>query len=374
LIATLSAPYLATATGLQDGGAWMVVGVSDAGRGMDVSNPILVDAEIRFADGRRYWAASDSLSEFILHPVFLKYAAVCVLIYGLLDRGGADTGSLQGFEIVVLWVTLGCVAIGWYALFFILVRALMRREIIKVIYTPVATLSLFMVTTALTYLIVSAFKGHVELSVAEWSKEIIRDMIVILLMDIVFSQFVAPFHPFLLQQPPSQRLASAAPVAPPTASAGAESPVAFVSADPLPQPAPPEAMEPVLTIRPSSLSADVEQSTIDPLRIGNEVFAVEDLIFIQSEDHYLRIVTARRRMLVRGKLADAITQLDFRHGIQINRSTWIAFAAIEDVQDDAKAGTVVTLRGGETERVALSRRIAFLTALRQRGPLPGQVN
>jgi hypothetical protein len=373
LIAALSASYLATATDVQGDGAWMVVGVSEVGPGMDVSNPILVDAEIRFADGRRYWAASESLSEFILHPVFLKYAAICVLIYGLLDRGGADTGSLLGFEIVVLWVTLGCVAIGWYALFFILVRALMRREIIKVIYTPVATLSLFMVTTVLTYLIVSAFKGHVELSVAEWSKEIIRDMIVILLMDIVFSQFVAPFHPFLLQQPPSQRLAQVVPIASTTANASADSPVADVPADPLPPSAEPLAPEPALTIPSSTLPTEAAQGTIDPLRIGNEVFAVEDLIFIQSEDHYLRIVTARRRMLVRGKLADAIAQLDFRHGIQINRSTWIAFAAIEDLQDDAKAGTVVTLRGGETERVALSRRIAFLAALRQRGPLPGQV-
>lgn len=339
-----------------------MIGEFSMTQGIRDQDKLLQDAEIRFADGRRYWAATDSLSDFILHPIFLKYAAVCVLIYGLLDRGGADTGGLHGFEIVVLWVTLGCVAIGWYAMFFVLVRALMRRGLIRVIYTPVATLSLFIVTTFLTYLIVTAFKGHVDLSVAQWSQEIIRDMLVILLMDIVFSQFVAPFHPFLLQQPPSQTAQQ--PVSAKTTS-HADTPdhisepanaAAGLSEDGRSDAEPQEA----LTV------SDMKAGTVAPLTVGNEVFAVEDLIYIRSEDHYLRIVTARRRVLARGKLADAVAQLDFRLGIQINRSTWIAFDAITDVQDDKKGVTVVTLRGGETERVALSRRIAFLTALQQR--------
>ncbi len=346
----------------------MVVGVFGMAQGIENRDKLLQDAEIRFADGRRYWAASDALSDFILHPIFLKYAAVCVLIYGLLDRGGADTGGLHGFEIVVLWVTLGSVAIGWYALFFILVRALMRRGLIRVIYTPVATLSLFIVTTSLTYLIVTAFKGHIDLSVAQWSQEIIRDMLVILLMDIVFSQFVAPFHPFLLPQPPSrtgheQQPVETAPRPPaPVLGSDTQTTVAAPSAD-----GPTEAETPAGLVAQDSVAG-----TVAPLSIGNEVFAVEDLIYIRSEDHYLRIVTARRRVLARGRLADAVAQLDFRQGMQINRSTWIAFDAIEGVQDDGKGVTVVSLRGGDTERVALSRRIAFMAALRQRETLAGQ--
>lgn len=339
-----------------------MIGEFSMTQGIRDQDKLLQDAEIRFADGRRYWAATDSLSDFILHPIFLKYAAVCVLIYGLLDRGGADTGGLHGFEIVVLWVTLGGVAIGWYAMFFVLVRALMRRGLIRVIYTPVATLSLFIVTTFLTYLIVTAFKGHIDLSVAQWSQEIIRDMLAILLMDIVFSQFVAPFHPFLLQQPPSQTAQQPVP-AKTTSHADTpdhipepESAATGMSEDRRSDADPQEA----LTV------SDMKAGTVAPLTVGNEVFAVEDLIYIRSEDHYLRIVTAKRRVLARGKLADAVAQLDFRLGIQINRSTWIAFDAIIDVQDDKKGVTVVTLRGGETERVALSRRIAFLTALQQR--------
>ena len=101
------------------------------------------------------------------------------------------------------------------------------------------------------------------------------------------------------------------------------------------------------------------------LRIGAEAIPLHALHYIRAEDHYLRIVTAGRRHLLRGRLADAEAQLDPAQGIRINRSAWIAFDAIRDLQETD--GTLTLgLPDGRTERVAQSRRIALQSALAQR--------
>ncbi|MBU9699672.1 LytTR family transcriptional regulator [Rhodobacteraceae bacterium HSP-20] len=315
--------------------------------------------QVKFADGKTYWATSDSLTEFFLNPIFLKYFLLCTLVYGLLDRGGKDTGHLAGFEIVVLWSTLSVVTFSWYFLLFSALRVLRNRGVLTTVYTPFITLSLFCFTTTATYLVVTFFKGPLDLTAAEWTQEIVRDMIVLLLMDVAFSQFVAPLHPMLLPYPPGDpRNATAGPhrhavAAPALPAAAPPDPVQTAPASP----------EPAADAPAPALQTDLSPAQIDQVRIGNEVFAVEDLLYIRSEDHYLRIVTSRRRMLTRGRLSDAIAQLDIRQGIQINRSTWVSFNAIQSTEDDGRGVLSVILSDGEQERVAQSRRIAFQSAM-----------
>ena len=316
--------------------------------------------QVKFADGKTYWAASDSLTEFFLHPIFLKYLLLCTLIFGLLDRGGKDTGHLAGFEIVVLWCALPLVTLGWYFFISAALRILWYKGIVTTVFTPFITLSLFFFTSTATYVVVTFFKGPLYLTNGEWAQEVVRDMIVMLLMDVAFSQFVAPLHPSLLPYPPGDPR-NATPVL----HRRATLPPFAASAAPLPDPAPaaPTAPEPGADAPDTALQTDLPPAQINQIRIGNEVFAVEDLLYIRSEDHYLRIVTSRRRMLTRGRLSDAIAQLDIRQGIQINRSTWVSFDAIQSTEDDGRGILSVILADGEQERVAQSRRIAFQSAM-----------
>lgn len=309
---------------------------------MSMSQGIVPLAEIRFADGKRYWVAPAPVSEFLLNPVFLKFFLSCLLIYGLLDgNGAAEAARKFGFATIVLWAMIGCVSFVWFAVVLAALRLLWRRGLVRVVYTPFVTLTLFVVTATATHLVLNGFAGWRSLSDAVWLDDLVRDMIVVVIMDILFGSFVAPLHPIFLSHPSGQPDAE-----PMVAATGVQTVVA-----PTPATVTPEA----------GAERIVPQDAV--VRIGTEEIVPAELIYIRAEDHYLRVVTTRRRILTRGRLSDALALLDFRLGIQVNRSTWVAFAAIEAVEDDGKGIQSLTLLGGETERVAQSRRIAFQTAM-----------
>lgn len=325
---------------------------------MDSAQNRVVPTTVRFTDGRTFIATTESVTEFFLHPVFLKYFLFCTLIYGLLDRGGMDTGHLVGFEIVMLWSAISLASLGWFLLLFTILRLLRRRLNLTVVYTPLVLLPLFLFTTTATYLVVDFLKGPPGLTGAEWTQEIVRDMIVILLMDMGFSQFVAPMHPLLVPQ----RAHGSDAVASPYRQASDVSPVTAAApysaaTQAQPQPAAPDAAEDAAP-RPMP----EEPPKPEPLRFAGEIVPAEGLQYIRSEDHYLRIVTATRRVLTRGRLSDAIAQVSMRQGIQVNRSTWVSFNAIREINDE---GGTLTLRlpDGAVERVSQSRRFAFQAAL-----------
>lgn len=305
---------------------------------MSVSSGIVPLAEIRFADGKRYFVAPAPVSEFLLDPVFLKFFLSCLLIYGLLDWDvAAETARQMGFATIVLWAIVAAISLVWFATVLAVLRLLWRHGWVRVIYTPFITLTIFAVTAVATHVFLNGLGS--PLSSDGWVDELVRDMIVIVIMDVMFGSFVAPLHPVFIT----------------TKGAGAEAAPKVATAT---VPAtPPEMAE------ADQGAADAEEAQEMPVRIGTEEVLPSDLIYIRAEDHYLRVVTTRRRILTRGRLSDALANLDFRRGLQVNRSTWVAFSAIETVGEDDKGILSLTLTGGESERVAQSRRIAFQTAM-----------
>lgn len=323
---------------------------------MNGATASLATTEIRFADGRAFHLATPGApGGLFLHPIVLKFLLLCALVYGLLDGDALRAGSLAGDAAPLLWSALALAALVWYGLITALLRILRRHGGLQVVYTPFVTVSLLLVLSLAFHLVAHLSQG--TMPAPDWSADMARHIVLLLIVDVAFSQFVAPLHPLL-----RPAAAETARPAPPAATAPAPSPP-----QPQPQPAPPapavaEDAAPDAAPDPAPLVAP-EPAEIGRVRIGNETFAAEDLHYIRSEDHYLRIVTGRRRMLTRGRLTDAIAQLDIRQGIQVNRSTWIAFAAIQDVQDDGRGNLSLLLLDGESERVAQSRRIAFLAAM-----------
>jgi LytTr DNA-binding domain len=307
---------------------------------MSVSKGIVPLAEIRFADGRRYWMVATSVSDFLLNTVFLKYFLCCLLIYGLLDGSLAVEAARQvGYATAVLWALVGAVTLVWFAVALGVLGFLWRRGYVRVIYTPFITLVLYVVTAGATHLILDRLGSPHAADLTVWVNGLVRDMIVILVLDVMFGSYVAPMHPAFLA-----RLSEDAPE--------------LASQRSAPQPA-----EALPAAPPSTTEAEAPEAPDIAVRIGTEDVMQGELVYIRAEDHYLRVVTNRRRILTRGRLSDALSQLDFRLGIQVNRSTWVAFSAIEEIGEDAKGIQTLTLTGGETERVAQSRRIAFQTAM-----------
>lgn len=52
------------------------------------------------------------------------------------------------------------------------------------------------------------------------------------------------------------------------------------------------------------------------------------LLYLKSEDHYIRVCTDKGTALIFGRLSDVIAILDKKHGRQVHRSWWVAQAAV----------------------------------------------
>lgn len=77
--------------------------------------------------------------------------------------------------------------------------------------------------------------------------------------------------------------------------------------------------EPVPVSFPSALLSKL------PAAIGNEVIALE------TEDHYLRVHTVRGTALILMRMADAVALLAPQLGAQVHRRWWVAESAVEGV-------------------------------------------
>jgi DNA-binding LytR/AlgR family response regulator len=64
--------------------------------------------------------------------------------------------------------------------------------------------------------------------------------------------------------------------------------------------------------------------------------------------------------MLRAKLSDLDVLHDGRHGIQINRSQWVSFAAIASVVDEENGQVTLNLVNGDSATVSRTRRLVFM--------------
>ena len=89
--------------------------------------------------------------------------------------------------------------------------------------------------------------------------------------------------------------------------------------------------------------------------LGQRV-AVDDVWHLKAEEHYVAVALQDgRSMLLRGRLADAISQLPEEHGMQVHRSHWVARAALAGVRC-VRTGCHLRLHGGAEVPVARNRK------------------
>lgn len=87
-----------------------------------------------------------------------------------------------------------------------------------------------------------------------------------------------------------------------------------------------------------------------------------DLLFLQSQDHYLRVKTKLGETLIRGVLQDAAQELG-DYGLRLHRSWWVARSAIQKVTY-RKGAPAVVLTDGSAIPVGRKYRRAVLDQLR----------
>jgi hypothetical protein len=86
------------------------------------------------------------------------------------------------------------------------------------------------------------------------------------------------------------------------------------------------------------------------------------LLYLETEDHYLRVHTDLGSDLILMRLSDACGELDASFGQQVHRSYWVARHAVAGIERD---GRKISLRLSNGAVIPVSR--TYLSALREGG-------
>jgi DNA-binding LytR/AlgR family response regulator len=115
-------------------------------------------------------------------------------------------------------------------------------------------------------------------------------------------------------------------------------------------------------LQPEAAAAPLRQLQVSPAGAGAgtiRMVPVQEVLYLQAADKYVRVVTATGEHLLRTPLKDLLPQLDPRQFWQIHRSTLVRADAIDTVQRDEAGKLHLTLRGNSS-RLAVSRLYAHL--------------
>jgi len=116
------------------------------------------------------------------------------------------------------------------------------------------------------------------------------------------------------------------------------------------------------------LGAPLESSAAGPPRleviqasVGNTVhmIPIDDVLYFESADKYVRVVTAEREHLIRISLRELLPQLDPQQFWQVHRGLVVRARVISTAQRDDSGKVFLTLRG-RPEQLTASRLYAHL--------------
>jgi DNA-binding LytR/AlgR family response regulator len=95
--------------------------------------------------------------------------------------------------------------------------------------------------------------------------------------------------------------------------------------------------------------------------VGNNIrmVPVDDVLYFEAADKYVRVLTARHEYLIRTPLKDLLPQLDARKFWQVHRGTVVRANAIDAVSRDEAGKMHLTLHG-RNDKLAVSRLYAHL--------------
>ena len=309
--------------------------------------PARLPVTVTSAFGTTFRVSVESAAEYLLHPVFLRFAMICLCIRALLDQGD-DIRLLQGWQVAVLWllVALGSVAVLMATIG--VLQVLSQSGAGRRIYTPLLFLPLVVAGEYMTQGVIGIFREGFEKPFDAALIDMARDLLVLAMFDAFHALYVAPVHPLARGEAEED------------GRAAAELRGVRTEAEPV-----------VAAAEVAEVAAERAVQGPEIVRIADRAFPLTDLLTIRTEDHYLSVVARTGRSMLRAKLSDIGALHDGRHGVQINRSQWVAFAAIREMREERGGQIVLDLETGDSATVARSRRLVFLQLwqgeLRRRG-------
>ncbi|UWQ79665.1 LytTR family transcriptional regulator [Leisingera sp. S132] len=89
--------------------------------------------------------------------------------------------------------------------------------------------------------------------------------------------------------------------------------------------------------------------------VGGQKFALDQLGYVKSEEHYLRISAGAGELTLRGRLADLLAQVPLDAGLQPHRSWWVARDEVAGLKRGGQSDVPLLADGTEVP-VARGRR------------------
>jgi len=121
-----------------------------------------------------------------------------------------------------------------------------------------------------------------------------------------------------------------------------------------------EQMRALLGAQPSP-ATPAQRLEVIQAAVGNTVHMVpvDDVIYFEAADKYIRVVTAEREHLIRLSLRELLPQLDAQRFWQIHRGTVVQARCISSAQREESGKVTLTLRG-RPDKLTVSRLYAHL--------------
>lgn len=238
------------------------------------------------------------------------------------------------------------VTAGWLVLSVGLNLLLVRRGVVSFVFTPAIIFPMVPINIIAAAFASKYLGAEYWLAFPENVGPFAQNLVAAVCFDILHGRYVAPTHPtFVCQDGRSDATDSTIAYVPAVMPANTQSTSVDLVAPEL--------------VAPQSVVGD-SNSPEFVAYISGERLDLREIVYLQSEDHYLKIQQIHTSLLLRGKMMETVKQLDHRLGIQINRSVWVAFSSIISVDENDAGYLEVTLSDDTTFKITNSRKITFL--------------
>lgn len=326
--------------------------------------------KMRSIDGNVYFITCKNPIDYVLHRDFIRFVIIVCAFYAL-AHGDTDVPGVTGWPYVAIWTMVFSFVILWLVLSGKFTEYLIKKKYITEVWTA---LLLFPLNLIIEFSVQVMMYWFVDQPLKTWGvvlADLTRDFSVLLLMDLLHGHYVVAQHPYARNSRVYSSEGLDGQHNPPPNS------LAFDQRDD-------QRLEPAgiaSAARRTSVEGhgdskalgaqiigEVELSTAvlrhESVKVGTDTYVLKDIQVIRIEDHYLNITTTSGRSMQRAKLSliDKLHTGSF--GIQINRSIWVAFSAIKDVQPAKNGQILLILINGDEELVAKPRVYAFRHAFR----------
>ncbi len=264
---------------------------------------------LKFVDGSKTQFAMRELVDTIRHPTILGMTCLFAILLAL------PSGGMYSAE-VPLWarVTLNLVSVGLFAVQF---PALLRetyswatRRRLKVVYEPIITTSAAIMVTLNVEALAVFIVGYSDLT--RW------DLVLKLAIGALFWEIHISI--MLLFVGPALRASEAARLN----------------------------------------KSDKTDLAPQKIRIGNAGFLPDDVLRVETKDHFVFVHTSGGAKRVLATMSEAQKALEL-YGIQVHRRHWVAFRELGEIRQNGRSYAMTTASGHQVA-VARERRAAVMQA------------